>query len=212
MPESNDQFSAAQEPPHGPGARERGRMRRRLREQRQVREALLLDLGALVFELHRQGRREPELLQAKAAELIAVDTEVRALANALEDDTALLELVASGIAGSCNECGTLLSIDARYCQACGAAAAPELARERARQQLHPEGATPARAQVRAPAGPPPPAAPAAQAEAAEAEDSLTQITNELQAVSDPDAEPEKGSKPDDAPDPANTTEYQPPKR
>ena len=60
-------------------------MRRRLRRQRQVREALLLDLGALVFELHRHGRREPELLQAKAAELSAVDAEVRALADALEE-------------------------------------------------------------------------------------------------------------------------------
>ena len=49
-----------------------------------VREALLLDLGATVYELHRQGRREPELLQAKAAELAAVDDEVRGLAEALE--------------------------------------------------------------------------------------------------------------------------------
>ena len=38
----------------------------------------LLDLGALIFELHRQGRREPELLQAKAAELAEIDDEVRA--------------------------------------------------------------------------------------------------------------------------------------
>jgi hypothetical protein len=69
-----------------PGARERGRMRRRLRQQQRAREALLLDLGALVYELHRQNRREPELLQAKAAELRAVDSEVRALAEALDAD------------------------------------------------------------------------------------------------------------------------------
>src|SRR3954463_10911336 len=68
-----------------PRRRERGRMRRRLRRQQRVREALLLDLGALVYELHRQGRREPELLQAKAAELSAVDDEVRALGEALEE-------------------------------------------------------------------------------------------------------------------------------
>ena len=54
-------------------------MRRRLREQRRVREALLLDLGALVYELHRQGKRAPELLQEKAAELTVVDDEVREL-------------------------------------------------------------------------------------------------------------------------------------
>lgn len=57
---------------------------RRLREQRRVREALLLDLGALVYELHRQGRRAPDLLQEKAIELGKVDREVRELEEALE--------------------------------------------------------------------------------------------------------------------------------
>jgi hypothetical protein len=115
---------------HKPSARERGRMRRRLRQQRRMREALLLDLGALVFELHRQGRREPELLQAKAAELSAVDQEVRALAHALDAGQTLLELVATGIAGSCGNCGSLLSTDARYCSACGAPAVPALGGDR----------------------------------------------------------------------------------
>jgi hypothetical protein len=92
-----------------------------------MREALLLDLGAIVFELHRQGRREPELLQAKAAELKAVDDEVRALAEALDADEGMMQLVAAGIAGSCENCGSLLSTDARYCGACGAAAVPALA-------------------------------------------------------------------------------------
>lgn len=112
-----------------PGARERGRMRRRLRQQRRMREALLLDLGALVFELQRQGRREPELLQAKAAELNAVDQEVRVLAHALEAGHTVLELVATGVAGSCGNCGSLLSTDARYCSACGAPAVPSLERD-----------------------------------------------------------------------------------
>ena len=57
---------------------------RRLRQQRRVREAMLLDLGALVYELHRQGERAPELLQDKAIELGKVDREVRALEDALE--------------------------------------------------------------------------------------------------------------------------------
>jgi hypothetical protein len=103
-----------------PGALERGRMRRRLRRQQRVREALLLDLGALVFELHRQGRREPELLQSKAAELTAVDQEVRVLAEALDADRTMLELVAPGIVGSCETCGALLTSDARFCSSCGA--------------------------------------------------------------------------------------------
>ncbi|MEA2379775.1 MAG: hypothetical protein QOD13_3682, partial [Thermoleophilaceae bacterium] len=63
---------------------ERGDRRRRLRERRRVREALLLDLGALVYELHRQGRRAPELLQQKAAELTLIDDEVRRLEAELD--------------------------------------------------------------------------------------------------------------------------------
>ncbi len=82
-----------------------------------------------MFELHRQGRREPELLQAKAAELKAVDEEVRALADALEEGDGMMRLVSAGIAGSCENCGSLLSTDARYCAACGAAALPALSRE-----------------------------------------------------------------------------------
>jgi hypothetical protein len=57
---------------------------RRLREQRRLREALVLDLGALVYELHRQGRRAPELLEEKAVELGKVDREVRELEEAME--------------------------------------------------------------------------------------------------------------------------------
>jgi hypothetical protein len=56
---------------------------RRLRERRRKREALLLDLGALVYELHRQGRRAPELLREKASELERVDGEVRSLEESL---------------------------------------------------------------------------------------------------------------------------------
>lgn len=62
---------------------ERRDMRRRLRELRRVREGLLLDLGAIVYELHRQGKRAPELLQQKAAELTDIDDEVRELEDAL---------------------------------------------------------------------------------------------------------------------------------
>lgn len=41
---------------------------------RRARDALLLELGALVYELHRRGQRAPELLHAKASELEAVDS------------------------------------------------------------------------------------------------------------------------------------------
>ncbi|MDQ3720832.1 MAG: hypothetical protein M3350_08660 [Actinomycetota bacterium] len=108
--------------PDRPGALERGRMRRRLRRQRQVREALLLDLGALVFELQRQGRRDPELLQAKAAELSAVDEEVRALSDTLDTQGTVLQLTAAGIAGTCSACAAIMPVDAHYCASCGASA------------------------------------------------------------------------------------------
>jgi hypothetical protein len=57
---------------------------RDLRRKRREREAMLLDLGALVYELHRQGERAPELLQDKAIELGKIDRDVRALEDALE--------------------------------------------------------------------------------------------------------------------------------
>jgi hypothetical protein len=73
---------------------ERGQ-RRRLRERKRDREDLLLDLGALVYELHRQGRRAPDLLQRKASQLTVVDDEVRELEAALgvEDDEPFTEEV-----------------------------------------------------------------------------------------------------------------------
>ena len=98
------------------------KLRRRLDRQERLREALLLDLGAIIFELHRQRRREPELLQAKAAELDAVDAEVRALALALEDGRELPELTASGLVATCTSCASLMGSGDRYCPRCGAAA------------------------------------------------------------------------------------------
>lgn len=58
--------------------------RRQLRRRRRERDAMLLDLGALVYELHRQGGRAPELLQEKAIALGKVDRELRALEDSLE--------------------------------------------------------------------------------------------------------------------------------
>ena len=56
--------------PSGP---ERALIRERLRRSRDAR---LLELGALVFDLHRQGRRAPDLLKQKAADLDAVEAEL----------------------------------------------------------------------------------------------------------------------------------------
>jgi hypothetical protein len=116
--ETADQ-SAVTPPTERPSARERGAMRRRVRQLRRRREAMLLELGALAFEMHRQGRREPELLERKSEEIRAIDDEERGLSAALQDDSRLVELVATGITGACPACGTLVGTDARYCQSCG---------------------------------------------------------------------------------------------
>ena len=125
MNEDAETHAAAQEDalpaPSKPKARERGRMRRRLRAQSRVREALLLDLGATVWELHRHSRRDPELLQAKASQLAAVDDEVRGLIEALDGGHGIDALVEAGVADSCAQCASLLTPGSRYCPGCGTA-------------------------------------------------------------------------------------------
>src|SRR4051812_41446425 len=101
------------------GSRERGRMRRRLRELRRLREAQLLELGALVLEAHRHGRDDSPVINSKAAEAAATDAETRALAEALETDAGLESIVSAGIAGPCPTCGTLASTGWRFCSTCG---------------------------------------------------------------------------------------------
>jgi hypothetical protein len=98
------------------------RLRRRLDRQERVREALLLDLGAIIFEQHRQQRSEPELLAAKAAELEAVDDEVRSLTRALGEGHDLPQLTARGLVAACTACGGIMGVRDRHCPGCGAAA------------------------------------------------------------------------------------------
>lgn len=96
-----------------------GRMRRRLRELRRLREAQLLELGALVLEAHKHGRDDSPVIKSKAAEAAATDAETRALAEALETDAGLQSIVSAGIAGPCPTCGTLASTAWRFCSTCG---------------------------------------------------------------------------------------------
>jgi hypothetical protein len=101
------------------GSRERGRMRRRLRELRGLREAQLLELGALVLEAHKHGRDDSPVIKSKAAEAAATDAEARAVADALDADAGLDTIVTAGIAGPCPTCGTLTSTAWRFCSTCG---------------------------------------------------------------------------------------------
>src|SRR5918912_2743841 len=116
---------AAQEPPApngdgGPGALERGTMRRRLRRARRMRESLMTELGALVMEMHRQGRHDPKLVERKAREALVADREAAGLARALRMELTLHEVYAAGIAGHCHACGALVATDDRFCARCGA--------------------------------------------------------------------------------------------
>ena len=96
-------------------------MRRRLRELRRLREAALLELGALVLEAHRQDRDDSPVVGRKAAEAAALDEEARSLAAALGTEGGLDTIVAAGVAGPCPVCGTLASTSARFCSTCGTA-------------------------------------------------------------------------------------------
>jgi SPOR domain len=72
---------------------------------RRTRDALLLELGALVYELHRQGKRAPELLQQKASELGEVEDQVR---DQAPPDP-----------GSCPNCGSEAAPGQLVCTNCG---------------------------------------------------------------------------------------------
>jgi hypothetical protein len=74
---------------------------------RRTRDALLLELGALVYELHRQGKRAPELLQQKAGELGEIDEQVR---TAAPDEPG---------PGACPSCGAEAEPGQLVCTNCG---------------------------------------------------------------------------------------------
>jgi hypothetical protein len=81
-------------------ARDRGRLRRRLREIEEQRDDLIRDLGGLTLEMHKRDRFEPRLLSGKAAEVAALDEEAKLLRRALEEGLTSGELEALGASGS----------------------------------------------------------------------------------------------------------------
>jgi hypothetical protein len=106
-----------------PSAR-RGKLRRRLRYLRRVRELLLRDLGGFIYEVHRTAGGTPHeshrrLATSKAARIAALDVEVRELESRLSQPHAEPLLREPGIGGTCPECGELYASDARYCARCG---------------------------------------------------------------------------------------------
>jgi hypothetical protein len=103
----------------------RGKLRRRLRYLRHVRELLLRDLGGFTYEIHRTAggtTQEPQrrLAAAKAERLTALDAEMLALEARLGVPHAETVLREPGIGGTCRECGELHASDAHFCSRCGA--------------------------------------------------------------------------------------------
>jgi hypothetical protein len=115
---------AGQEPaedgaPAAPTTAERGSMRKRARRLTRLREVQLRELGALVVEMRRLGRENPELVARKAADLLVLDEELRGLRGALGQRETLEQVVAAGVAGTCRRCDTLMGSDDRFCPHCG---------------------------------------------------------------------------------------------
>jgi zinc-ribbon domain len=105
-----------------PSSVRRGKLRRRLRYLRAVRELLLRDLGGFYYEAQRsEPGIEPHrrLLDAKAARLATLDTEVRDLESHLELPHPPTVVRDAGIGGTCPQCGELHASDARFCSRCG---------------------------------------------------------------------------------------------
>jgi hypothetical protein len=99
-----------------PSAAERALERERLRRRR---DALLLELGALVYELQRQGRREPELLKRKAGELAALDAEL-SHASDVEGNSSPKRQEDRFEGAPCPACGAPTEPGQLVCLGCGA--------------------------------------------------------------------------------------------
>jgi hypothetical protein len=146
---------------------------------------MLLDLGALVLEMHRHGRFLPDSLQRRAAEAVGTDAELRALSRSLEAGDGNPDLVAAGIAGNCSRCGAIHTIGSAYCSQCGNELAGGVLPRKAALGTDPELAggapVPRRTVTAAPA--------AAAAETTEATQVIEQDDAAVEAP-EPDAEPE----------------------
>ncbi|MFL5974023.1 MAG: hypothetical protein ACJ76G_02625 [Solirubrobacterales bacterium] len=119
--------SGAPTAPETPSFHVRGRLRRRLRYLRRVRELQLRDLGGLVYETYRMSRPREDLVERKVSVLAATDAELRGLEHALDDVRPMLEVREPGIGGQCPRCGEIFGSDARFCSHCGAGLAGEAA-------------------------------------------------------------------------------------
>lgn len=113
-----------------PDTRRRGRLRRRLRHLRRVRELMLRDVGGLVYEIHRvradrgaagspAPAHEEALVRSKLDRLVELDVERRELEETLDDRRSETVLREPGVGGTCPSCGEYFASNARFCAHCG---------------------------------------------------------------------------------------------
>src|SRR5688572_24354903 len=97
------------------GFAQRGALKRRLRRLRAVRSEQFARLGTLVLDARKRSNgTQPEVVTRRAAEVAEIDRQVRELGHAV-DPHADRRTLAAGVAGSCRECGSLLSTEDRFC-------------------------------------------------------------------------------------------------
>jgi hypothetical protein len=116
-PDQNQPAGAASSPAPS-GFRSRGSARRRARFLRKARELGYRDLGGLVFNLHRFGQRNDALVLAKLTTLGHIDTELRALEDALHERRPITVLREAGIT-ACARCAAIHSSEDNFCPNCG---------------------------------------------------------------------------------------------
>jgi hypothetical protein len=97
----------------------RGRIRRRVRYLRRLRDLQLRDLGGFQVELRRHGRERPDLVREKLEGALRTDTELRELERSLGNESAPSELRTPGIGGGCEQCGAIHGSADRFCASCG---------------------------------------------------------------------------------------------
>src|SRR5437016_6808939 len=93
-------------PPEAVGFAARGRVRRRARFLRKARELAYRDLGGLVFNLHRFGQRNDDLVLAKITTLEQLDRELRALESSLQERREVTVLREAGVT-ACPRCAAI---------------------------------------------------------------------------------------------------------
>jgi len=96
----------------------RGRVRRRARFLRKARELAYRDLGGLVFNLHRFGKRNDPLVLAKLSTIERIDSELRGLESALGESRPVTVLREAGVT-ACPRCAAIHSSEDRFCPSCG---------------------------------------------------------------------------------------------